>query len=108
MFCIWLFEPSGQFANDRISGQGEMQYADKSVYKGQWVDNQVCGLNVNLLTHNMNSQYNPVLRILDISTPAVITEDHDSLYTTLQMQLQSIVCVFNYFVVSNAVYIVLM
>lgn len=35
--------PSGQFANDRISGQGEMQYADGSVYKGQWVDNQVCG-----------------------------------------------------------------
>lgn len=65
-------------------------------------------LHVNLLTHNMNSQYNPVLRILDISTPAVITEGHDSLYTTLQMQLQSIVCVFNYFLVSNAVYIVLM
>ena len=32
---------SGEFANDRLSGQGEMQYADGSVYNGQWIDNQV-------------------------------------------------------------------
>lgn len=106
MFCIWLFEPSGQFANDRISGQGEMQYADKSVYKGQWVDNQVCGLKSPYSQYELSVQ--SCIENLDISTPAVITEGHDSLYTTLQMQLQSIVCVFNYFVVSNAVYIVLM
>ena len=83
-FCIWLFVPSGQFANDRISGQGEMQYADGSVYKGQWVDNQVCG-------QHLKSPYsvwtfNPVWKIWIFQTPAVITEDHDSLYTTMQMK----------------------
>lgn len=33
---------SGDFGDDRISGRGEMQYADGSIYKGQWMDNQVC------------------------------------------------------------------
>ena len=33
---------SGQFANDRISGHGEMHYVDGSVYKGQWMEDQVC------------------------------------------------------------------
>ena len=41
---VIVFISSGEFANDRISGQGEMQYADGSVYKGQWMDNQVSHL----------------------------------------------------------------
>ena len=54
MLCwlvLLLSVSSGEFANDRISGQGEMQYADGSIYKGQWIDNQVCDF------HHLNSPH---------------------------------------------------
>ena len=51
-FCCLLLIVSGEFANDRRSGQGAMQYADGSVYNGQWMDNQVS----NSLHYNTNKR----------------------------------------------------